>query len=234
MSTDQSYHARTVQPMTAKSRPARPKDAASLVVYRRRSGSVEVLMGRRHGKARFKPGVYVFPGGIVERSDFRARPGSELDPSMAGDLAVAGSYRRATALGMAAIRETFEEVGIVIGQHGDVGPSANETWTRLRELRLAPALGRLHYLGRAITPSYNLLRYHARFFCVDERYGLGEVQSNGELEDLRWVALSNRPDLPFMNVTRMMLETLERRLSGIDEPPLFLSFQGGRRIIRRR
>lgn len=220
--------------MTANSKPARPKDAASLVIYRRRSGNVEILMGRRHGKARFKPGVYVFPGGIVERSDFRARPGSELDPAMARDLAVAGSNRRATALAMAAVRETFEEVGLVIAERGDVGPSVNETWTRLRGLCLAPALSRLHYLGRAITPSYNRLRYHARFFSVDARYAYGEVHSNGELEDLRWIPLSNRPDLPFMNVTRMMLETLERRLSGIDEPPLFLSFHRGRRIIRRR
>jgi len=215
------------------SQPVRPKNAASLIIYRNVSGSTEVLMGRRHDSARFKPGVYVFPGGIMESADFRVRPGSGLDPAITGHLAVAGSYKRATALAMAAVRETFEESGLVIGETGDVGETSHETWMRLRALKLAPALGKLAYLGRAITPTSNAMRFHARFFCVNETHAHGRLQSNGELEDLRWVPLSQTADLQLMNVTRSMLRALERRLSGIDEAPLILSRLRGKRIVRR-
>lgn len=54
--------------------PVRPRDAASLVIHRKRDTHHEVLMGRRGKQARFKPGVYVFPGGGLERSDYLAVP----------------------------------------------------------------------------------------------------------------------------------------------------------------
>ena len=52
--------------MTDSSTPVRPRDAATLVIHRESPRGTEVLMGRRSDKARFKPGVYVFPGGGLE------------------------------------------------------------------------------------------------------------------------------------------------------------------------
>ena len=215
------------------SKPVRPRHAASLIIYRDGRGGTEVLMGRRHHRSRFKPGVYVFPGGAVESSDFRAVPCSPLDPAITGQLAVAGSYKRATAMAMAAVRETFEESGLLVAQAGDVGPNSNMTWQQIRGMSLAPTLGRLRYLGRAITPTSRPIRFHARFFCVNAKHTLGEVQGNGELEDLQWVPVSANHDLPLMIVTRTMMDALERTLAGLDERPLVLSHIRQKRVVKR-
>ncbi|MBT3811168.1 MAG: NUDIX hydrolase, partial [Rhodospirillaceae bacterium] len=61
-------------------RSRRPVDAATMVVWRRRRGTVEVLMGRRHRNHVFMPHAYVFPGGRVETSDGRLKPESDLPP----------------------------------------------------------------------------------------------------------------------------------------------------------
>ena len=54
-------------------RAVRPKDAATLIIYRRRKGAIEVLLGKRHASHRFLPSRYVFPGGRVDRTDSRVR-----------------------------------------------------------------------------------------------------------------------------------------------------------------
>ena len=47
----------------------RPRDAASLLIYRHRGAQLEVLMGKRRPGARFLPDVYVFPGGALDKAD---------------------------------------------------------------------------------------------------------------------------------------------------------------------
>ena len=47
-----------------------PKDAASIIILRERKGKIYVLMGKRPENSRFMPGVYVFPGGVLERKDY--------------------------------------------------------------------------------------------------------------------------------------------------------------------
>src|SRR5690606_27634792 len=121
------------------------------------------------------PGVYVFPGGMLEREDHRVRPVSGLAADIVPRIAVAGSQHRANALALAAIRETFEESGLVVGVPGDPGPSADPSWRALRARGIAPALAPLCYLGRAITPSIQPIRFHARFFAVDARHVSGEL-----------------------------------------------------------
>lgn len=58
--------------------PVTPRDAASLVLLRDGANGPEVLMGRRSLSARFMPGVYVFPGGVVETGDFQLRSSRPL------------------------------------------------------------------------------------------------------------------------------------------------------------
>jgi len=209
----------------------RPRHAASLVIHREGRNGIEVFMGRRHEKARFKPDVYVFPGGMLERADHAARPGSSLDPAITGKLAVGGSHRRAQALAMAAIRETFEETGLIAGAAGDIGPSPDPSWGHFRELGLAPALHHIDYLGRAITPSDRPIRFHARFFFVSADHLAGDIIPSDELQDLRWVSLAKRSTLRMMKVTELMLDTLARRLSGEITTAPFLSFRHGRPTI---
>ncbi|MEO7402756.1 MAG: hypothetical protein ABIU95_03710, partial [Burkholderiales bacterium] len=129
-------------------------------------------MGRRARSHRFLPDVYVFPGGRVDAEDHRLPVASDLRPDVARLLAAHGGIGRARALAIAAARETHEETGLAIG--------------RIHDERLAPALDRLHYVMRAITPTRSPIRFHARFFVAEIGSGDGAVRSNGELLDLDW------------------------------------------------
>ncbi|MEX2482609.1 MAG: NUDIX hydrolase [Gammaproteobacteria bacterium] len=211
--------------------PVRPRDAASLVIHRQRRTHYEVLMGRRGGKARFKPGVYVFPGGILERSDYRARPLHTLGPEIPPLMAVGRSAAKANALAMAAVREAFEEAGLIYGKPGDIGNVNHTSWSEFRRRTLAPDLGNLDFLGRAITPTVQPIRFHARFFAIDIEHLDGELAGDGELEDLRWVRLDRTAGIEMMMVQEMILATLGKRLAGQHAPPQRLFFSWGRRNI---
>lgn len=217
--------------MSEASQPVRPRDAATLVIHRPSPRGTEVLMGRRSDKARFKPGVYVFPGGGLEAADARVQAHSPLDAAIPPRLAVGNSVRRAQALALASIRETFEECGLVVGVPGAIGENPHPSWQDYARHGLAPPLAALRYLGRAITPSPQPIRFHARFFAVDERYVSGKADDTHELGDLQWVAVAEVPELNVMPVTLLMLEALTRQLEQGDPRAAFLSFQHGRRQI---
>ena len=149
----------------------RPRDAATLIVVRRGRRGLACLMGRRREDARFLPGCFVFPGGAVESADRVARPASRLDLAHLGAMGVGGNAAAATALATAAVRETWEETGVMIAALGDVGPAPGATFDEMRRRGVAPALGRLVYLGRAITPARHPIRFHARFFLTFVGHG---------------------------------------------------------------
>lgn len=208
--------------------PVRPRDAASLVIHRRSGGHDEVLMGRRGQKARFKPGVYVFPGGGLERMDYLARPLRPLSPELIARLAVGGSAAKAGALAMAAVREAYEECGLLFGERGDIGSAPGESWQAFRTLGMAPDLSVLSFLGRAITPSYRPIRFHARFFCVPYERMQGAIGGSGELEDLRWVRPDQRAGIEMPSVQESILDVLQRRLQGEHAPAMRLFYGWGR------
>ena len=160
--------------------PVRPRDAASLIVLRRGRRGLACLMGQRREDARFLPGCFVFPGGAVEGADRAARPASRLDLAHLGAMGVGGNAAAATALATAAVRETWEETGVMIAAPGDVGAAPGATFDEMRRRGVAPALGRLVYLGRAITPARHPIRFHARFFLTLVGHG-----RNGLRDDAR-------------------------------------------------
>jgi len=209
--------------------PVRPQDAASLLVYRQRGRGLEVLMGRRRREARFTPGVYVFPGGRLEPDDRRARPATELLSAESGAFR---SPAHARALAMAAVRETAEETGLVLGMPGEVGPGAGG-WDIFRALGVAPPLHRLRYVGRAITPAGSPWRYHARFFLADARHFHGTLGGDGELLDLRWVDPDGSMAAGLIDVTEAMLAEVRPCLADPGRSPLFLCYRGERCHLRR-
>jgi len=212
-------------------KPVRPRDAASLVIHRKRRTHFEVLMGRRGHKARFKPGVYVFPGGVLERSDYRVRPASELDETILPLLAVANSKRKAKALALAAVREAFEEAGLLFGVPGSVGDAGHKTWAEFHRRNVSPDLNALKFVGRAITPNFQPMRFHARFFSIAAERLEGDLKGDGELEDLRWVRIDKPTGLDLMIVQEMIMKTLFQRLSGKNASAQRLFFNWGRRNI---
>ena len=102
-----------------KSRALRPRDAATLIIVDSTSGEPRVLLGRRRLDMAFMPGRYVFPGGRVDAADRQVAIADDLGPGELKKLMVAmkgtPSEARARALALAAVRETFEEAGLIIG-----------------------------------------------------------------------------------------------------------------------
>ena len=93
----------------------RPRDAASLILLRGEGRELELLAGRRPGHVRFMPGVYVFPGGAIDPEDrrkWRVEAGGEHLPP------------RLVRSARAALRETWEEVGVLVGRRDSAAPSA--------------------------------------------------------------------------------------------------------------
>lgn len=204
-------------------RTTRPVDAASLVILRGNGAQAEALMGRRRRSSSFMPGWYVFPGGRVDPLDARVPDGVALRPEVEARLRRRCHRLRANALAMAAIRETHEETGLLIGTPGAgaaVKHSAPDTpfWRACADTDVLPALDRIDYIARAITPTMSPKRFNARFFLVDADHAYGDLGGSGELVDLRWVPVENPPpDLPIADVTEFVLgEAIRTHREGAD------------------
>lgn len=150
----------------------RPRDAASLILWRIGPAGPEVLMGRRHARHRFMPDVMVFPGGRVDPDDHRLPAISELQPTTRRMLERRAPPGRARAIAVAAARELFEETGLVLGKRLGEGVAAD--------------LGALHYICRAVTPAGRPIRFNARFLAAPAEAVHGDIAGSGELEDLGW------------------------------------------------
>ena len=190
-------------------------------------------MGRRAAKSRFMPDVYVFPGGTVDPADARARPATPLDPDLVGLLSVGGRASRARALAMAAVRETFEETGLILGQPGDPGGGKDPSWQSMAARGLAPDLARLRYIGRAITPTVSPIRFHARFFSAPAECLEGRAEGTSELSDLRWVAPDEAGALPVAGITRFILGHAAQLFDAPEGPVsacVFTYTERGRRV----
>ncbi|MEC8562116.1 MAG: hypothetical protein VXY22_05970 [Pseudomonadota bacterium] len=210
----------------------RPIDAASLVVYKEKKGRVQVLMGRRGNSAKFQPGYYVFPGGVKERWDNSTNFINHLDKKSIKDMGVSNNQSKAHALAMTAIREAYEEVGLVFGiQTYKTQKIFNKNWRFFHENNIYPDLGALEYLGRAITPHYLPIRYHARFFSIAFEHHFCTEEVDGELEDIQWVDLSDPYKIKMMGVQKMILEILKTRIKTGRLTPKFLFFKWNRKNI---
>jgi len=193
---------------TQKKRPARPHDSASVVLLRGARQEPEVLLGRRRLNARFMPGVYVFPGGRVDPTDAAHGAAFPLRDDVMTQMGRHCPPRRATALAWAALRETWEETGLLIGEPGDISDSdASPLHAAYAEANLRPAAGRLDYILRAITPTRSPIRFNTRFFLADAETTSGTLQHTTELEDIGWRSAAEALDtLELMTVTRLALD----------------------------
>ncbi len=197
----------------------RPRDAATLIIVRRGKKAPEVLLGCRDASHAFMPNRYVFPGGRVDLADGFVPAASKLRPDVAHRLLQAATPTRARALAIAAIRETFEETGLIIGNKTKTAPTGEvaEPWRGFLDAGFAPALDALDYIARAITPPGRPRRFNARFFMAEEQAITGgAIKSNGELGDIRWVPLDEAQQLPVPTITKLILGEVARLLK---EPP---------------
>lgn len=200
-------------------RTLRPRDAATLILVRRDRVEPEVLMGHRSARHVFMPNTFVFPGGRVDPEDARVPVATPLRPAVAERLHRNATPTRARALALAAIREAFEETGLLIGRPAaDVDPErVPASWRPFFEQGIAPALDVLDYVFRAITPPGDVRRFHARFFIADARHVQGEIRGSGELLDLQWIPIEHAIAMPNTpGITSLVLQEVRRLLAHTD------------------
>jgi 8-oxo-dGTP pyrophosphatase MutT (NUDIX family) len=200
--------------------PAVPRDAATVMLLRPAgagagAGSaagpagapgVEVLMLRRVAAMKFAPGAYVFPGGSVDPADYDAPVGWHgPDPAEFG-ARLGASAEMARALVCAAVRETFEEAGVLLAGAPDGGPVADDpsgpAWEADRaalvagDVTLAELLSRRGLVLRAdllvpwarwITPEGEPRRFDARFFAAALPAGQVATGHAAESDRIAWL-----------------------------------------------
>ena len=218
----------------------RPRDAATLIIVDGAGAVPRVLMGKRHEGHKFMPGKYVFPGGRVEAEDRRMAAAGALDPNVEAKLNVRvprPSPGFARAIALAAIRETFEETGVVIGVGGYGAPEAPPgAWRRFAEMGVYPTLDGVDFLARAITPPGRTKRFDARFLVVDASLIVkqidGVVHPGAELVDLVWTPLDKARELDLPRITHQALDELASALAAGLDPrrprPFFRELRGRR------
>jgi 8-oxo-dGTP pyrophosphatase MutT (NUDIX family) len=202
-------------PDGVKPKASRPRDAATLILVR---GRREVMMGQRAKGHVFMPDKWVFPGGRVDPGDARAKAAVELTTETEALLKAGGLVRRPPrAYALAAVRETREEAGLVLGdEHG-------------------PDLSKLQFVARAITPPYRPRRFDARFFLADAEAVLAhdEPEAGEELLHTKWFSLDEAEALDLPSITRFVLKEVRARLAGDAVEPPFLKWSRGSHTLER-
>jgi 8-oxo-dGTP pyrophosphatase MutT (NUDIX family) len=181
------------------------RDASTVVLMRDGARGVEVYLLRRVASMAFAAGMYVFPGGVVDpRDEDRAvRWGGPDDHAWAAALGADAGLAR--ALVCAAVRETFEESGVLLA-----GPSAEEIvadttgedWENERVMLLDRSLAFVDLLARRdlvvrtdllrawthwITPEFEERRYDTRFFVTALPVGQRTRDVGGEADRVAWM-----------------------------------------------
>jgi 8-oxo-dGTP pyrophosphatase MutT (NUDIX family) len=213
-------------------RPVKPRDAATLILIERTAGVPRVLMGRRNGGHSFMPGKWVFPGGRIDRADFTAPYGTDLLPEVAARLGKTAPPARARALALAAIRETFEEVGLLLARPAPPRPGSGP-WRDFLARGALPDLSALAFVARAVTPAISPKRFDARFFMAeaDRLISLERAADCGELDEIAWVDLDEALRLDLPSVTRFVLKEIPLRLDDPSRPAPSLRFARGRQHL---
>ena len=198
----------------------RPKLAATLILLDHSGPVPKVLMGKRHAGHKFMAGKFVFPGGRIEASDRKMAALAPLDPRVEAKLAKRRTKPSKTlprALALAAIRETFEETGLVLGRPGRMDNPPPGDWSDFVSHGMMPDLSEVHFIARAITPPKRPKRFDSCFLCMDAKWIAhrveGVITPDTELVELVWVPLKEAQKLDLPHITGVVLRELEERLT---------------------
>lgn len=189
--------------------PVEPRNAATVILLRDAQGGPEAYLLRRQGSMAFAAGMYVYPGGGVDPRDFDAEIG---DQSWAGPGPAEWAERlgvedeaTATALVCAAVRETFEESGVLLaGTSTDsvVEDTTGEDWEADRQALEAKDLAFTDFLQRRglvlrtdllgawtgwLTPVFEPRRYRTWFFVASLPSGQRTRDVSTESDQVTWL-----------------------------------------------
>ncbi|MFE1902702.1 NUDIX hydrolase [Streptomyces gardneri] len=213
--------------------PVSPRRAATVLLLRDGAAGPDVHMLRRRASMAFAGGAYAYPGGGVDPRD--EQPVRWAGPSLAewaGRLGL-DDPAQAQAVVCAAVRETFEEAGVLLaGETADtvVGDTTGEDWERdrealvTRELHFADFLDRrglvlrsdlLGAWARWITPEFEQRRFDTWFFVAALPAGQRTRDVSGEADRTVWIrpaeaaAGYDRGELMMMPPTISTLRAME-------------------------
>jgi len=210
-----------------------PFDAATLLLVNFKNKVPTVLMGKRNNRHSFMPNKYVFPGGKVEQSDKKVNVGSTLNIVVEEQLLKRTrnpSPIKARSFALAAIRETFEETGLMLGRRNIGTPPLipNTTWEHFSTFGIFPCLDCLHFIARAVTPPEYPKRFDTRFFLADVMEVGHSIDflttPNTEFTDLIWVPLQQAKTLDIPSITEKIIEEAEIRIASKLSPFLSVPF----------
>ena len=225
-----------------------PRPAATLILVRDASAGMEVFMIRRTQAAAFMGGAHVFPGGGVDAGDASAELAAHcegLDDAEASRLL--GVERGGLAYWTAALRECFEEAGLLLahdaeGSYADLNDAERlqvfAQWREsvragratladlCREHGLRLAAGRLAYYSHWITQPGRPRRYDTRFFVAEAPSAQTASHDNSETVDHLWIqpgealARHQRGEIQLVFPTIKTLESI----AGFDTAAALLAF----------
>jgi 8-oxo-dGTP pyrophosphatase MutT (NUDIX family) len=199
----------------------KPRDSATLILIDRAETVPRVLLGRRHERHRFMPGKFVFPGGRIEPADRQMAALAPLHERHVARLMQRvrrPSAAKAAAFALAAVRETYEETGLMIGvRHAAPIIAPPGAWEAFAKAGVLPDLSAIHFIARAITPPKRPLRFDSRFFAADVtevvQRAEGFVGPDAELVELVWLPITQARRLDMPGITAIVLEELQDRIA---------------------
>lgn len=202
------------------------RDAATIILLRNHQSGPSVLMGQRGAKAAFMPNKFVFPGGAVDDNDHEIPLSGKLSSTCISRIGERANQSLAHGLSVAAVRELWEETGLVMGTRAE-WPEPPADWAEFAGTGHRPDASPLTFVFRAITPPGRPRRFDARFFFADADrldIDLDDFGSaSDELSHLQWIGLNDVRsfDLPF--ITQVVLAEVTKA-GKMDQPPDSIPF----------
>ena len=207
-----------------------PRPAASLVVVRDSPEGVEVLLLLRTERGDHNSGAWVFPGGIVDRLDCDWHRCTGADDAVVSERLAIDDGHGGLDYVVAAIRECFEESGLLFADRSDDLPLLHEPWEALQSSRaplhrgettlgalcdsagLRLAADRIAYLAHWLTPVGRPKRFDTRFFVGVAPHGQVVAHDGTEMVAHQWLrivdALARADGLKLMTPTRSILQSI--------------------------
>ncbi|GAA0375113.1 hypothetical protein Acor_67530 [Acrocarpospora corrugata] len=225
--------------------PVAARDAATVIVLR--DDPLEVYLLRRKATMAFAAGAYVFPGGSVDpRDDSHAVAWAGPSPAEWGEL-LRAEEKTARGLVCAAVRETFEESGVLLAGPTEDTIAADTTgWDAEREALIDRSLSFVDFLngkglvlrsdllkpwGHWITPEVEYRRFDTRFFVAALPYGQRTRDVGGEADSVAWMRPQEALDLAKSGEIAMLPPTLHtlREMAGFEA--IAAVFANDRKIV---
>lgn len=189
---------------------AQPRSSSAVMLLRDApsGGGLEVFMVRRVIQSDFMPDVYVFPGGSVQKDDLAAEQTEGIcNPVKPGEIDPEGRTALGIGVRAAAIRELFEEAGVLLAYRGEDVLAVNED-NRARFVgyrqafndrkgslvevaraeNLVLATDRLNYFAHWITPEGLPKRFDTHFFVTTAPSEQQAIYDNLETSEGIWIA----------------------------------------------